>query len=72
MIEDQHLPMNQSAGTSQISLAAAAVGQSSLGSYAWCVDVSVARSPRVHRNSALTVLFSTIKLTCYYECFLFI
>ena len=50
------------------SLAAAAIGQFGVGSY----DVWVCFPPRAPNNSALIVLFTAIKLTCYYECYLFI
>ena len=57
MIEEPHPPRKQSAGTSQTSLAAAVIGQSSLGSNN-LMDVRVACSPRAHINTALTVPMS--------------
>ena len=38
----------------------------------WLVDVRVVRSPGSHSNSTLTALFTTIKLTCCYEYYVFI
>ena len=49
----------------QAGQAAAAIGQWSVWSgKSWCMVVRVA--------FALTVLFTTMKSTCYYECYLFI
>ena len=36
----------------------------------WLMDVRVARSRRVRSNSVVTVLFTTIKWICNYECYL--
>ena len=49
MIEEPHLSRQQSAGTSQTSLTAAAIGQSSLGSYG--VRVSVSRALRARTST---------------------
>ena len=35
----------------------------------WHMDVHVTSLPRAH-NSALPVLFTTIKLRCFYQCYL--
>ena len=48
MIDEQHSPKKQSAETSQTSLTAAAIGQSSLGSYG--VWVCLLRS--LHESTA--------------------
>ena len=59
MIEEPVSSRKLSAETSHTLQMAAAIGQSYMGSYgAWvCVECS----PRAHRKSALTVLFTTIK-----------
>ena len=60
MIEEPQSPRKQSIEASQTSLRAAAIGQSSLGSYG--VWVCLPRAPsRARQNSVLTVLFTTIK-----------
>ena len=59
MIEEPQSPRKQSAGTSQTSLTAAAILVSPL--WGWRMGVRVGLSPRVRRNSEMTVLLTTIK-----------